>query len=146
MKVRTEMPTTNSTQFSALCYRMVRGKPEVLLVTSRGTGRWILPKGWPMEDRSPAETAQQEAWEEAGVKGKVHDESLGSFDYVKDQGEADIQCRISVYPLKVQKMSDDYPEEGQRRRKWFSLRKAAEKVGEKQLRRILKNFDPTSRS
>ena len=52
------------TQFAALCYRIKRGKVQVLLVTSRRTKRWIVPKGWPMEGRTPADSAAQEAWEE----------------------------------------------------------------------------------
>jgi len=131
-------------QISALCFRMAGGKAEVLLVTSRGSGRWILPKGHPMDGCSPAETAEAEAWEEAGVSGKVFDRSLGSFDYIKDLGEADIPCRIHVFPLKVKKMVDAFPEEGQRRRKWFSLQKAAAKVEEAELQKILRSFDPKS--
>ena len=131
-------------QFSALCFRTVAGKAQVLLVTPRGSGRWILPKGNPMDGCSPAETARQEAWEEAGVSGKVFDRSLGSFDYIKDPGEADIPCRIDVYPLKVKKLLDRFPEKGQRRRKWFSLREAAAKVEEAELQKILRSFDPKS--
>jgi len=57
------------TQFAALPFRVKEDKVQVLLITSRGTGRWIVPKGWPMEGKTPAESALQEAWEEAGVQG-----------------------------------------------------------------------------
>jgi 8-oxo-dGTP pyrophosphatase MutT (NUDIX family) len=59
------------TQFAALCYRVVKKKVKVLVISSRGTGRWIVPKGWPMDGKTPADAALQEAWEEAGVIGKV---------------------------------------------------------------------------
>ena len=71
------------TQFAALCYRLRKGKPEILLVTSRRTQRWIIPKGWPQDGMLPAQSAAIEALEEAGVEGKAHDMSLGMFSYTK---------------------------------------------------------------
>jgi 8-oxo-dGTP pyrophosphatase MutT (NUDIX family) len=65
------------TQFGALCYRVRRGKTQILLITSRTRGRWIIPKGWPSEGLTPAQSALQEAWEEAGVTGRVQDVCLG---------------------------------------------------------------------
>ena len=56
-------------QFAALCFRIRKGEPEILLITSRGSQRWIIPKGWPMAEKTPAQAALQEAWEDAGVKG-----------------------------------------------------------------------------
>jgi len=67
------------TQYGAVCWRLHRGRVEVLLVTSRDTGRWIIPKGWPIDGLSPAGTAQREAWEEAGVEGEVIEDGLGVF-------------------------------------------------------------------
>jgi len=67
------------TQFAALCYRVRQGRTEVLSITSRNTGRWIAPKGWPMQDCTPAQSAAEEAWEEAGVIGKGLDRCLGLF-------------------------------------------------------------------
>ncbi|WP_425045956.1 NUDIX hydrolase [Primorskyibacter sp. S87] len=131
------------TQFGALCYRIDDGKPQVLLVTSRGTGRWILPKGRPIEGLNPAETAAQEAWEEAGVVGKPRDHCLGFYPFEKDRDENGyVPCAVLVYPVRVQKMTDDFPERGQRRIKWFSRKKAASAVGEPELSRILLSFDP----
>ena len=99
------------TQFGALCYRVRKGRPEVLLVTSRGSGRWIIPKGWPMDGKTPGQSAKAEAWEEAGVKGKLHKGCLGLFSYVKsDPDGADLPCVAMVYPLKVKSMADDFPE------------------------------------
>ena len=82
---------------AALCYRREGIETEVLLVTSRGRGRWILPKGWPMDGLDDAHAAAQEAWEEAGVSGHVTGPALGSFGYVKlaEEGEA-TACRADV--------------------------------------------------
>ena len=71
--------TAARTQYGALCWRMHRGKVEVLLITSRDTGRWVIPKGWPIAGLAPAETAAREAWEEAGVEGDIADDGLGNI-------------------------------------------------------------------
>ena len=131
------------TQFSALCFRVRRGKPEVLLVTSRGSGRWIVPKGWPIDGKTPADSAAQEAWEEAGVIGRPFDRCLGLYSYVKTLVEnRDSPIVALVYPIKVKSLAKKFPEEGQRVRKWFSMKKAAALVAEPELARILKDFDP----
>ncbi|MGX9357128.1 NUDIX hydrolase [Roseobacteraceae bacterium S113] len=131
------------TQFAALCYRIVRDKPEILLVTSRGSRRWIIPKGWPLEGTTPAEAARIEAWEEAGVKGRAFDQCLGLYSYVKamDTGP-DLTCAVLVYPVKVKSLADTYPEKSERKRKWLSPKKAAARVAEPELKSILKSFDP----
>lgn len=130
-------------QFAALCYRMEQGRLRILLTTSRGTGRWILPKGWPIDGLSPAQTAAREAWEEAGVVGRVQDVCLGLFSYCKvtDMG-GELPCVAMVYPVKVKTLAGRFPERGQRRRKWFSPKKAAARVQERELARILRDFDP----
>lgn len=131
------------TQFGALCYRIIDDKPEILMITSRGTGRWIIPKGWPVDGKTPNEAALTEAWEEAGVKGKVSGQCLGLFSYQKNiNDEDDLPCVAMVYPVLVDTLADDYPEKGQRRRKWVSQKKAASLVHEPELARILKAFDP----
>ena len=130
-------------QFAALCYRIRKGEPEVLLITSRGSQRWITPKGWPMHAKKPADAALQEAWEEAGVKGKAYDRCLGLFSYKKDIGQSQpMPCIALVYPVHVSRLETDFPEKGERRRKWFRLKKAAGKVAEPELKKILKTFDP----
>lgn len=131
------------TQFAALCFRMVDKKPEILLITSRGAGRWILPKGWPGSGRTPAAMALREAWEEAGVQGRVHDICLGLYSYSKtigpDRGQP---CIAMVYPVQVRSQSVRFPEAGQRRLKWFRPKKAATRVAEPELARIILGFDP----
>lgn len=140
--VRPMIRRPNRFQVAALCYRKSKGKKEVLLITTRGTGRWMLPKGWPMDGKSAAEAARIEAWEEAGVKpAKVSRRPVGEFDYVKmhDDGLAE-PCSAAVYPIKVATVKDDYPEAGQRQRKWVPMKKAAEMVEEESLRAILRSF------
>ena len=133
------------TQFAALCYRVVEGETEIMLVTSRQRGRWIIPKGWPVEGATPAEAAATEAFEEAGVTGKTFNICLGLYSYTKimSDDEDDLPCAVSVFPVKVKKVLKTYPEMGERRRKWFSVKKAASKVREPELRKILKHFDPS---
>ncbi|MEL7280579.1 MAG: NUDIX hydrolase [Pseudomonadota bacterium] len=131
------------TQFGALCYRVIDDKVKVLMITSRGTGRWIIPKGWPADGKTPIESALTEAWEEAGVKGRVTGDCLGLFSYQKNVDDADeLPCVAMVYPVKVKTLAANYPEKGERRRRWMTLKRAAEKVNEPELARILKSFDP----
>jgi 8-oxo-dGTP pyrophosphatase MutT (NUDIX family) len=131
------------TQFAALCYRMRKGKPEILLVTSRRTRRWIIPKGWPQDGLRPAQSAAIEALEEAGVEGRLHNHSLGLYSYTKQHvsGRA-LPCVAVVYPLKVKTVHDRYREVKQRKRKWFSLANAARKVSEPELAHLIRSFDP----
>lgn len=139
MRRKTEMRT----QFAALCYRIRRDKPEILLITSRGSKRWILPKGWPKPGLTPARGALSEAWEEAGVKGRAIETCLGVYSYYKVEDPGDKwPCIALVYPVRVKKLSDEFPESGQRRLKWASPKKAAKLVDEPELREILRNFDP----
>ncbi|MBI1415870.1 MAG: NUDIX domain-containing protein [Limimaricola sp.] len=124
-------------QFAALCHRRGRKGREVLLVTS-SRGRWILPKGWPIDGQHPRQTALQEAWEEAGVKrGKPSKSALGSFESIKrfDDGE-EIPCEIKVFEIKVQSMSKVFPEVKKRKRAWVSPKKAAKMIGDPALRDV----------
>ncbi|SMO38515.1 NUDIX hydrolase [Paracoccus laeviglucosivorans] len=125
-------------QVAALC-RDESGK--VLLITSRGTGRWIVPKGWPMPGRSLAEAAKQEAWEEAGVCGRVEEGHIGTYTYdkVQDAGYS-IPIEVRVYPLAVKKLAMEFPESEQRERKWFMPDKAAELVDEAGLKKLLRSL------
>jgi len=131
------------TQYAALCYRMRKDSAQVLLVTSRDSGRWVIPKGWPMKGRSAAEAAATEAWEEAGVTGKIKDHCLGVYSYLKGlHSSHSLPVVVAVYPLLVADMADDFPEAGQRRRKWLDAKKASGRVVEPELCRILRKFDP----
>lgn len=125
-------------QLAALCYRKGKKGREVLLVTS-STGRWILPKGWPIDGLPSGEVAMVEAWEEAGVrKGKLNRKPLGSFVGTKLSSEGDEEpCLTKVYAIKVQKTLRDYPESDRRDRVWVSPEKAAEMVTEDGLKALL---------
>ncbi|VDC31662.1 NUDIX hydrolase [Pseudogemmobacter humi] len=129
-------------QFAALCWRAdSTGGRQILLITSRDTGRWILPKGWPMKGLSPSEAAAQEAWEEAGVTGEAEPEAFGRYSYDKLLRRADaLPCEVQVFPLQVQGLAGNFPERRQRRRKWFSPEKAARKVAEPELRDLILAF------
>ena len=128
-------------QFGALCWRMHRGRVEVLLITSRDTGRWVIPKGWPINGKTPAESAAQEAWEEAGVRGQQMNEALGLFSYDKQRGDKDaLPCVVSVFPLRVVELAAQFPERKERRRRWFGAEKAAKLVAEPELRALLQRL------
>lgn len=130
------------TQFGALCYRLRDDKAQILLVTSRGTGRWIIPKGWPMDGETPAGAAATEAFEEAGVEGKPSDVCLGIYSYTKNIPKGDsLPIVVAVFPFKVKRVLKDFPEAGQRKRKWFSLKKAAAVISEPELAPLIRSFD-----
>lgn len=123
------------TQFGALCWRMHRGRVEVLLITSRDTGRWVIPKGWPIAGKSPEASAAQEAWEEAGVTGEGGAAALGFYAYDKTRKSREaLPCVVQVFPLRVESLAKRFPERSERRRRWFAAEKAAKLVAEPELR------------
>ena len=123
-------------QVGAICRCPATGK--IMLVTSRGTGRWVIPKGWPMEGKSLPAAAATEAWEEAGVKGRTHDAALGRYLYDKEQDRGySIRVEVHVFLMDVVDLQQDFPESRQRRRGWFFPAEAAQRVAEPGLRRIL---------
>ena len=126
-------------QVGALPYRTIdKGKVELLLITSRDTGRWLIPKGWPMRKKKPHEVARQEAWEEAGVRGRVRKKAWGHYTYMKklDDGEL-VPAIVHVHLLDVAQMEDDFPERHQRRLAWFRPSIAASAVEEPELRGLI---------
>ncbi|MEZ5675170.1 8-oxo-dGTP pyrophosphatase MutT, NUDIX family [Thalassovita litoralis] len=129
-------------QVAALCLRGTGDDVQVLMITSRGTGRWIIPKGWPIENKTSHEAALTEAWEEAGVKkAKADPIPFGSYTYDKilDSG-APAPVEVQVYLVQVEKLMDSYPEVKERRRKWMSPERAAELVAEPKLKDILRRL------
>jgi 8-oxo-dGTP pyrophosphatase MutT (NUDIX family) len=130
-------------QYGALCWRDGASGVEVLLITSRDTGRWIIPKGWPMSGLAPEATAAQEAWEEAGVAGLVSPLCVGRYGYQKClTPEAQVPCAVAVYGLQVLSLADSFPEAAERRRQWFPLGTAATLVNEPDLGRLIGTFLP----
>ncbi|MCC5986580.1 MAG: NUDIX hydrolase [Pararhodobacter sp.] len=125
-------------QAAALCLREGKDGREVLIITSLGTRRWILPKGWPMEGRSLAGAALQEAWEEAGVIGHVDEVPVGYYLYEKKrQGDFGLSCRVELFRVHVADLAREWPERKLRRRRWVPLEKAARLVAEPGLAALL---------
>jgi 8-oxo-dGTP pyrophosphatase MutT (NUDIX family) len=130
-------------QTAALPWRRAAdGSVEILLITSRETRRWVIPKGWPMIGKSGAASAAQEAYEEAGVRGDVSPLAIGTFSYDKIAKSGAKRLTVFVFPLEVTEMLDDWPEQGQRARDWFPLQDAALRVNEPELQAIVAAFSP----
>ena len=114
---------------------------QFLLVTSRQTGRWVIPKGNPIRGLAPPQSAAREAYEEAGIEGEVGESALGAYRYRKGtRFLLPRMARVTVYPLAVTRELDAWPEAHQRRRQWFSRADAARAVDEAALRRIILAF------
>jgi len=115
------------------------GAVKVLLVTSRESRRWVIPKGWPMKGRKPFEAAAQEAYEEAGLRGSVGKRPLGYYLYEKRLKNLEaVTCQVKVFPLRVRKQLKHFPEEHQRELRWFTPAEAAEAVTEPGLAAIIR--------
>jgi 8-oxo-dGTP pyrophosphatase MutT (NUDIX family) len=139
--------TAAAVQYGALCWRQGRTGPEVLLITSRETGRWVIPKGWPIAGLQPSETAAREAWEEAGVKPLSLGAHLGGYGYDKvlrrgAPEESVKPCRVEVYALEVAALTPDFPERAERDRLWSRADDAAGLVDEPELRDLIAAFHP----
>jgi 8-oxo-dGTP pyrophosphatase MutT (NUDIX family) len=135
-------------QYAALPYRRKGKSPtEVLLVTSRETGRWIIPKGWPAKGKPPHKSAAREAREEAGVVGSVKRRPLGAFSYQKrlKSGKV-VACEVQVFALKVKRQEARWLEKGERKLKWLPRTKAAKKVGDDVLGTIIRTLHKRKRS
>lgn len=113
-----------SRQFGAIPYTVVKGQVVFLLVTSRGTGRWIFPKGDPMEGLTPSQVAEQEAMEEAGVEGEVEPMPIGRYRAFKTLPFRRTVIEVEMYPLRVTQQWDEWPEKGRRHRHWAILPEA----------------------
>jgi 8-oxo-dGTP pyrophosphatase MutT (NUDIX family) len=134
--------TARRVQYGALPYRR-RGDShtEVMLVTSRETGRWIIPKGWPQKRRKPYSSAAREAREEAGVIGKVEHDPIGSYSYEKKlKSGVTVACEVRVFPLKVNRQKRGWPEKEEREVRWFSQTAASRAVREPALGNIIRRF------
>lgn len=130
-------------QVAAIPMRWTKdGDLRILMVTSRDTRRWVLPKGWIMDGKTPWRAAEIEALEEAGVRGYISREAIGDYKYQKRQdGGATVTCHVRVYPMMVEKVKRDWKERKERKRHWFSARGAAKAVNEPDLTRILEALE-----
>ena len=129
-------------QVAALCWREGERGLEVLIISSRGTGRWILPKGWPMRGKDLAGAALQEAWEEAGAlfaPGPVTAVGRFASRKVSDSGLEE-PAELEVFAAPTRDLADDYPEAGQRQRRWVTPAEAAELVDEAGLAELIRRF------
>jgi 8-oxo-dGTP pyrophosphatase MutT (NUDIX family) len=136
-------PRGQPLQVGALPYRRRQdGTLEVLLVTTRGTGRWMVPKGWPMPGKTHSEAAAQEAYEEAGVRGPAVPVELGRFRHEKTRFPApSLDCIVAVFPMSVEQELTRWPERGQRTRRWFSIDDAARAVQSPDLAGIISRMN-----
>jgi len=107
------------------------------MVTSRGTGRWVLPKGWEMDGKKSWEAAEIEALEEAGITGEISRKEIGSYHYWKCQGQLGHWSRVLVYPMVVTRLKRNWKERDERKRRWFPVLDAAGRVHEPELANIL---------
>lgn len=131
-------------QYAALPWRVADdGGLEVLLITSRETRRWVIPKGWPMKQLGPGGSAAQEALEEAGVLGRLSRKPVGKYAYDKRLSDGRSRhVRVKVFALEVLQELDAWPEQGQRERQWTPAAQAAPLVDEPELQALIADFRP----
>ncbi len=134
------MPSMKVLQCAALAYRFEGNTPKVLMVTSRRSGRWVLPKGHIEEGQTPCEAVSIEAFEEAGLKGHVAETKIGSYSYQKSDRSDVAGYKVAVYPMEVSDIEDDWPEKTQRQRAWMDFDTAANSVAEPALKTLLSDF------
>lgn len=131
----TEVPEHFYTQSAVLPYRILDGRVEILLVSSRRKKRWVLPKGVVEPGLSAVDSAVKEAWEEAGLEGLAAPQTVGTYRYEKWGGV----CTVQVFPLQVERLSESWPE-STRDRRWFAPQEAARRVQEPELKRLMTRF------
>ena len=141
------MPSKEKSQIAALpVINGPDGRLRVMIVTSRDTGRWIIPKGWTMKGKSDRQAAAQEAFEEAGVEGEISRKSIGSFRYDKLLDCGDVTpCKVDVYRLDVTRWVNNWPEGDERRRLWCLPDEAAERLQEPELKDIVRSLPESKR-
>jgi 8-oxo-dGTP pyrophosphatase MutT (NUDIX family) len=129
-------------QYGALPYRFTPNAAlEILLVTTRRTGRWIIPKGWPIKGLKPPNSAEREAFEEAGAVGTIGARSIGLFRYAKlEDSEVKVTCEVTVFPLLVARQQETWPEFEQRALKWVSPDEALSSIEEPELKALVERF------
>lgn len=130
-------------QVAALPWRRTEAGVQVLMITSRETRRWVIPKGGRMSGKTDPEAAAVESMEEAGVQGKVGQIALGVFRYQKVFSAEDVRPYVvAVYPLRVLIQLGAWPEAHERERRWMSLEEAAAAVHEPDLAALIRAFAP----
>ena len=133
--------TVPGAQVAALPYREGPNGIEILLITSRRTHRWIVPKGWPVKGSTPSADAAREALEEAGISGEIAEAPIGVFHYIKEMKHGvGVPCRVALFPLKVLRRKRSWSEKAARETKWHSVAEAAALVAEPELKRLIMKF------
>ncbi len=130
-------------QYGALPYRFTEtNSMEVLLVTTRQTRRWIIPKGWPIKGLKPPKSAAREAYEEAGIRGTVGAKAIGVFSYEKglDANGVTVPCEVRVFPMIVKRQLHTWPESHEREAQWFEPAKASSTIKDEGLRELIESF------
>ena len=143
---RLPLPKNSSRQVAALPIRTTDAGVEIMLVTSRETGRWVSPKGWPIKDVPDHKAAAMEAMEEAGCKGKMGKRTIGSYKYFKRMSAHFELLSVDVYLLQVRHMADDWKEAHERQRRWFRPDDAASLVMEPGLTALIQGIAKVPRA
>lgn len=130
-------------QYAALPYRRVGGSAlEIMLITSRDTGRWVIPKGWPGSGLAPRQSAAREAHEEGGLVGQIGKQPIGRYHYDKRLADGrSVHCAVDVFPLEVERQLRSWPERKERRTRWFRLEEAAAAVAEPELAKLIRDLE-----
>lgn len=120
---------------------------EVLLITTRETGRWTIPRGWPIKGLPAHKVAEREAWEEAGVKGRAKKSVLGNYSYVKvlDDGQK-VPAFVEVHWLDVEYTKKDFPECKERKLAWLPALEASLLVNEPELKKLFEKLSARSQA
>ena len=142
-KLASQMDRAIRVQYGVLPYRFTdTNSLEVLLVTTRQTRRWIIPKGWPIKGLKPPKSAAREAYEEAGIRGTVGAKSIGAFSYEKgiDANGGTVPCEVRVFPMLVKRQFETWPEAHEREARWFEPAKALSAIKENGLRELIEAF------
>lgn len=131
------------TQYAALPYR-TKPEPAIMLVSSRETQRWVVPKGWPIKDLKPHLAAAREALEEAGLVGIAAKTAIGTYQYGKRLSDGTVvPCEVQVFPFEVTKQKKKWPEKDERTTRWFTPDEAASAVDESDLADLIRSFGAT---
>lgn len=128
-------------QYGVLPWRIDRrGNLRVMLITSRRRTRWIVPRGWPVKGRAPFMSAALEAFEEAGIIGDIRPTPLTHFHYLKEEGDGPRELRVTLFGMEVRGTLSHWRERDERQRRWFSLEEAADRLGDVELARFVRQL------
>ena len=128
-------------QAGAIPYTVVKGQVVFLIITSRSSGRWIFPKGDPIEGLEPWESAAQEALEEAGIEGEVDPRPIGAYRTMKTLAIRRAVIEVDMYPLRLTRQLDDWAEKKHRHRHWVILPEARRLLSEPKLRELAERLN-----